>query len=169
MAISFFFRGTSRIKIPWKWNWQMSTQNWTIMIHYRSESSWFSPDPSVHDSLQIRVLINPDKSESSWFITNPSPQGAGWETSAAQANEGFWFWWTDLEPDLKCHGAPLEGRGRANVESRGGLMQAFDSSSVQWLDCVLSFSRFFLIFRPSFCLSINFILQAWLNTEDPVV
>jgi hypothetical protein len=30
--------------------------------------------------------------------------------------------WSDFEPYLNCRSAPLEGRGRANVESRRGLM-----------------------------------------------
>jgi hypothetical protein len=51
---------------------------------------------------------------------------ARWETSAAQANEGFWFWrswliwlWSLYEL-TQC---ATWGRGRANVESGRGLIQ----------------------------------------------
>jgi hypothetical protein len=31
--------------------------------------------------------------------------------------------WSDREPYLNYHGAPLEGRSRANVESRGRMQE----------------------------------------------
>jgi hypothetical protein len=55
MTISFFFRGRSRIQVPWKWNRQMSAQPVVVLLFYHP--IWTALFPIVFESRSAPSVI----------------------------------------------------------------------------------------------------------------
>jgi hypothetical protein len=69
-------------------------------------------------------------------------EGARWETSTAQANNGFWFWWIDLEPDLKCHVKRWEKKRCYEIlEVVSGPTKNESSLDLRQVNCLRWFGR----------------------------